>query len=68
MDLIMGSFADTHARSLTEAEVLAFEGLLEEADQDVYDWILGRSPAPAIHETVLLARVRAFAAAGVTPS
>ncbi len=68
MDLILGSFADTHARSLTEAELAAFEALLKEADQDVYDWILDRSPAPALHQTALLARVRAFAASGVMPS
>ncbi|MEJ0024082.1 MAG: succinate dehydrogenase assembly factor 2 [Alphaproteobacteria bacterium] len=68
MDLIMGSFADTHVRSLTESELAAFEALLQEQDQDVYDWILGRTPAPAIHDGDLLARLRAFAAAGVVPS
>jgi antitoxin CptB len=68
MDLIMGSFADSHVQTLTELELGAFEALLKAEDQDVYDWILGRSPAPALHETALLARVRAFAAAGVIPS
>lgn len=67
MDLIMGSFADSYAASLTESELEAFEALLQAQDQDVYDWILGRTPAPPMHDNALLGRLRAFAAAGVTP-
>ena len=63
MDLIMGRFADAHAASMGEAELLAFEGLLQEADQDVYDWILGRAPPPAAHDTPLLKRLRTEAGA-----
>jgi antitoxin CptB len=68
MDLIMGAFADTRAATLSEAELAAFEALLEEADQDVYDWILGRAPPPAMHESPLLAEVKAFAASGTVRS
>lgn len=68
MDLIMGAFADSRAATLSEAEMAAFEALLQEADQDVYDWILGRTLAPAIHESPLLAEVRAFAALGTVRS
>jgi antitoxin CptB len=68
MDLILGSFADSRAAAMSEAELVAFEALLEEPDQEVYDWILGRAPAPAIHESPLLAEVRAFAASGTVRS
>jgi antitoxin CptB len=59
MDLIMGRFAETHASSLAEPELAAFEALLQAEDQDVYDWLLGRTPPPAAHDTPLLARIRA---------
>jgi antitoxin CptB len=68
MDLIMGAFADSHVAGLTESELAAFEALLDAPDQDAYDWILGRVPAPEAYDSTLLGRVRAFAAAGVLPS
>lgn len=68
MDLILGAFADSHAAGLTEPELAAFEALLDAPDQDAYDWIVGRVPPPRAHDSPLLARVRAFAAAGVLPS
>ena len=68
MDLILGAFADSHAAGLTETELAAFEALLDAPDQDAYDWIVGRVSPPEGHDSALLARVRAFAAAGVMPS
>lgn len=60
MDLIMGGFADAHLSELDEASLTAFEALLREPDQDVYDWILGRTPAPPAHDTPLLGLLRSF--------
>ena len=62
-DLILGPFADSHASSFSETEVVAFEALLDAADHDVYAWITGE-PAPAPFETPLMARIRAFQAGG----
>lgn len=59
IDLILGGFADARLESLTETDLAAFEGLLEAPDQDVYDWVVGRTPAPISHETPLLAAIRA---------
>ena len=56
----MGPFADTHARSLTDAQLADFEQLLEQPDPDVYAWIVGAVPAPAAFDTDLLALIRAF--------
>ena len=64
MDLILGGFADQAAANLPEADLSAFEALLDAPDQEVYDWILGRTPPPEAHDTPLLAQVRAFAFAG----
>lgn len=55
MDLLMGSFAEKHLPRLGEADVDAYERLLLEQDPDVYDWILGRLPVPAEHDTPVMA-------------
>lgn len=60
IDLILGGFADKYAVALDEGDLAAFERLLEARDLEVYDWIVGRSPAPPDHETPLLNRLRAF--------
>jgi antitoxin CptB len=62
-DLVLGPFADSHAWSLTETEVEAFEALLDRPDHDVYDWIIYGQAAPTAAETDLIARIRAFHAA-----
>ena len=63
-DLILGPFADSHAQTLTEAEVEAFERLLDLPDHDVYAWIVGAAPAPPQHATALLAKIADFQRAG----
>lgn len=68
MDLICGQFADARAADLSEADLTAFEALLQAPDQDVYDWVLGRSPPPRDHDTPLFAQLRAHALAGANRS
>lgn len=58
-DLILGPFADAHLHDLTPAQLDLFEALLDEADQDIYDWYKG-APAPARFDGELLAMIRAF--------
>jgi antitoxin CptB len=58
-DLILGPFADARLASLTPAQLDAFEVLLEQPDQDLYDWIKGEA-APAAFDTDILAMIRAF--------
>lgn len=60
IDLILGGFADARLESLSDSDVAAFEALLEAPDQDVYDWVVGRTVAPKTHETPLLAAIRTF--------
>jgi antitoxin CptB len=59
-DLILGPFADRHVPDFTEAELDLFEALLEEADHDVYGWILERAAPPAPFDGVLMSQLRAF--------
>jgi len=45
-DLILGRFADAQIHTLDEAELDAFEALLEEQDRDVLAWLTGEVPTP----------------------
>ncbi len=60
-DLILGGFADRHAQALNEGEVEAFEALLMQDDQDVYEWIIGKQPIPIDYVTPLMDRLQHFA-------
>ena len=59
-DLVLGPFADSHAFSLTESEVEAFERLLDRNDHDVYGWIVMGGDPPTDDEVRLISRIRAF--------
>ncbi len=60
IDLILGGFADAHLNEMDEGGLDTFERLLDAPDQDAYDWITERAPAPAEHDTPTLALIRAF--------
>ena len=62
MDLVLGPFADAHLAGLSEADLLIYDALLAENDQDLMAWILGQSVPPAALAP-LLARITAFASA-----
>ena len=59
-DLILGPFADTYARDMTPEELDLFEALLGEADHDIYEWIVERSPTPPAFQTVIMQRLQKF--------
>ena len=60
MDLVLGPFADAHLDSLGEADLVLYDRILSENDQDLLPWVLGQTPAPAEY-AVLLGRIAAFA-------
>ena len=47
MDLILGTFAKDHVPGFNEADLTAFEGLLQENDPNLYNWITGKEDPPA---------------------
>lgn len=59
-DLILGPFADKHVDGFTPDELDWFEALLNQADQDVYAWILERMEPPAPFDGPMMSRLRAF--------
>ena len=60
LDLLIGGFADAHLPHLPDAELDDFESLLDVQDRDVLAWLTGETPAPAIHDTPLFRRLKAF--------
>ncbi len=60
MDLILGGFSDACLAALDTGALDAYERLLEENDQDLYDWVSGRAPGPDPHGPIL-ARIRSHA-------
>jgi antitoxin CptB len=59
MDLILGPYADLHLADMTEAEIDAFERLLDEPDLDILPWVLGQRAAPPAH-VVLVGQLAEF--------
>jgi antitoxin CptB len=59
-DLILGPFADKHVEDFSEAELDAFERLLEIPDQDLYAWITDRLPPPPEWDVALLHQIKIF--------
>jgi antitoxin CptB len=54
VDLILGPFADAHLASLGEAELEAFEQLLDIPDQQIYGWVVGEiQPEPELGDTLI---------------
>ena len=60
MDLLMGSFADTHMGDFGGPQLDRFEALLDVPEPVVYDWILGRSDPPADFDHDVMKLLLAF--------
>jgi len=59
-DLILGPFAERYVSDLSAVELDAFEVLLEQADHDLYQWIVGQTATPAEFDGPVLNRIKAF--------
>jgi len=54
MDLLMGSFADTHLGSFTSEQLEHYEALLQLNDPDLYRWVTGAQPLPLAHNNEVM--------------
>ena len=59
-DLILGPFADRHVQTYDDTQLDAFEHILDQPDQHLYDWILGREEPPPGIDPVIMKQIRAF--------
>ena len=53
MDLILGPFADARLAAMEDEDLALYDALLQENDQDLYPWITGATPAPALFAALL---------------
>ena len=60
VDLIMGRFADREIGTISDAELEAFENLLERQESEVFAWVTGRAEPPAGLEGELIERLKDF--------
>lgn len=63
MDIILIRYSAARLDAMDAASLDAYEALLDENDQDLYQWISGQKPAPDGHAP-LIADIRALVAAG----
>lgn len=59
-DLILGPFADSHCPQMSLAQIEAFEALLEHPDQDIYEWIVEKTPTPDMIDGEIMGMIKAF--------
>ena len=59
-DLLLGRFAERRLEGLSLAQLDLFEQLLDQSDNDLFDWITGKRPAPAAFDHDLLAMLKEF--------
>lgn len=60
-DKILGSFAKEYAHGMTDAELDLLEGILEEDDKDLYNWLTRTVPLPQDYaENTVMQRLMAF--------
>lgn len=59
-DLILGPFADRYAETFTAEQLDALEALLENPDQDLYEWIVERTPTPPEFDGEMMKLIKQF--------
>src|SRR5471032_3203431 len=59
-DILLGQFARAHIGGFGGAELDQYERLLQVGDNDIYDWVAGKTPPPAEADTPVLRLLMAF--------
>ncbi len=59
-DILLGGFARRHLSELTGEQLDQFETLLEESDNDLFDWITGRTAVPPALDNGVMKLLRNF--------
>ncbi|WP_136439615.1 succinate dehydrogenase assembly factor 2 [Pacificoceanicola onchidii] len=49
MDILLIRYSNARLAGMSDPELDAYEALLSENDQDLYQWISGQVPAPEAH-------------------
>ncbi len=62
LDLMLGRFADRHIDRLTTEQLDRYEALINQPDPDIYRWVSGGEPPPAIHDNDVLELIKSIKA------
>ena len=65
-DLLLGAFAAAHLESFNAAQLARYEALLDESDNDLFDWITGRTAPPPEKMNDVLRLLLSFRYPGMT--
>jgi antitoxin CptB len=65
-DMVLGPYADQIAPTLSDADLVIFEDLINVEDQYLYGWIIERDPTPPEHQGPVMDSIRAFMRAHVS--
>lgn len=49
-DILLGRFAEAYLLRLNEVQLDRFEALLDQGDNDLFNWITGREAPPPVHD------------------
>ena len=60
VDLLLGRFADARVPAMGEANLAAFEALLDVPDREILAWVTGEITVPAEHDTIFVRELIAF--------
>ncbi|MSO85710.1 MAG: succinate dehydrogenase assembly factor 2 family protein [Rhodospirillales bacterium] len=60
-DHLLGGFAERRLGELSPVQIDRFEELLDQSDNDLFDWITEKRPAPAAFDHDVLALLQSFA-------
>lgn len=53
MDIILGEYANAHLKEMNEQELIEFETIMSEPDQDLLSWFTKEKPLPENLDTPL---------------
>jgi len=59
-DIVMGGFAEANINHLNAKQLVWFEALLDQNDQDVLSWITGMVSPPSAFDTEVLHMLKYF--------
>ncbi|NQV44841.1 MAG: succinate dehydrogenase assembly factor 2 [Rhodospirillales bacterium] len=57
MDALLGGYANERLDFMSDSELLEFESLMDESDNDLMNWILEREQIPDNRNSVILRKI-----------
>ena len=59
-DLLFGRFAKARLHHLSEEQVGRFEKLIEQGDNDLFNWVSGKEAVPPVHDHDVMKMIKNF--------